>query len=389
MHAGQFLFSQILEFLPRWPLRQCVARHQGNHRVRSFTCHDQLVVMIFAQLTYRESLRDIETCLRALPDKLYHIGLRGAVARATLADANENRSWRIWADLAQVLIAEARTLYAGDGFGLRLKDSVYAFDATTIDLCLTLFPWCRFRRRKSAVKLHTLLDLRGNIPCFVAITGGATHEVNLLDELPLEAGSYYLMDRGFVDFARLYRFTRQSAFFVTRAKENMDYRVVESRTVDKSAGLRADQSIRLRGPLTKSKYPDLLRRVSFVDLETGMHYVFLTNNFMLAASTICRLYKCRWQVELFFKWIKQYLRIKAFLGNSDNAVKTQVWIALCTYLLVAIVRKRLALTLSMGEMLQILSVTLFEKTPILQAFSREQSKIVLAENHKQLSLIEF
>jgi hypothetical protein len=389
MHAGQFLFSQILEFLPRWHLRQCIARHQGNRRVRRFTCHDQLIVMIFAQLTYRESLRDIETCLRALPDKLYHVGLRGSVARATLADANENRSWRIWADLAQVLIAEARILYAQDSFGLRLKDSVYAFDTTTIDLCLTLFPWCRFRRSKSAVKLHTLLDLRGNIPCFVALTGGATHEVNLLDDLPLEAGSYYLMDRGFVDFARLYRFTQERAFFVTRAKQNMDYRVAQSRTVDKSTGLRADQSIRLSGPLTRGKYPELLRRVSFVDPKTRVHYVFLTNHFTLAAATICRLYKCRWQVELFFKWIKQYLRIKAFLGNSENAVKTQVWIALCTYLLVAIVRKRLAVTISMGEMLQILSVTLFEKTPILQAFSRDHSEIVMAENHKQLSFLEF
>jgi hypothetical protein len=389
MHAGQFVFSQFLEFLPRWHLRQAIARHQGNRRLRSFTCHDQLVVMIFAQLTFRESLRDIENCLRGFPEKLYHIGVKGTVARATLADANEKRCWRIWADLAEVLIAEARSLYADERFGLRLKDSVYAFDTTTIDLCLTLFPWYRFRRKKSAVKLHTLLDLRGNIPCFVAITGGATHEVNQLDDLPLEAGSYYLMDRGFVDFVRLYRFTEEQAFFVTRAKENLTYRVRESRPIDQTTGLRADQSIRLSGPLTRSKYPELLRRVSYVDPESGVHYVFLTNNFTLAASTICKLYRCRWQVELFFKWIKQHLRIKAFFGTSKNAVKTQVWIALCTYLLVAILRKRLKVAMSMGEMLQILSVSLFEKTPLLQAFSREQLKTVPTENHKQLSFLEF
>jgi hypothetical protein len=388
MHAGHFVFSQLLEFLPRWHLREFIRRHRGHHRVKTFSCFDQFLVMAFAQLTFRESLRDIETCLRAQSAKLYHVGLRSAVARATLADANENRSWLIWADLAQVLIAEARKLYANDTFGLRLKDSVYAFDTTTIDLCLTLFPWCQFRRHKSAVKIHTLLDLRGNIPCFVAITGGSTHEVNLLDELPLEAGSYYLMDRGFVDFVRLYRFTQEQAYFVTRAKENMDYRVRQSRKVDKTTGLRADQSIRLAGLQTRRRYPELLRRVSFVDPETQRHYVFLTNNFTLAASTICRLYKRRWQVELFFKWIKQYLRIKVFLGNSPNAVKTQLWIALCVYLLVAIMRKRLKLEMSMGEMLQVLSVTLFEKTPLLQVFSREEHKIVQAQNHKPLPLLD-
>jgi hypothetical protein len=388
MHAGKFVFSQLLEELPRWHLRECVSRYRGNRRVRQFTCWDQFIVMVFAQLTYRESLRDIETCLRALPDKLYHVGLRSAVARATLADANENRSWQIWADLAQVLMADARALYGQDPIGVRLKDSVYAFDTTTIDLCLTLFPWCQFRRRKSAVKLHTLLDLRGHIPCFIAITSGATHEVTRLDDLPLEAGSYYLMDRGFVDFARLHRFTRERAYFVTRAKENMTYRVSESRAVDKRTGLRADQSIRLTGPLTRTKYPELLRRVSFVDPQTGLAYVFLANNFTLAPSTICRLYKCRWQVELFFKWIKQYLRIKTFLGTSENAVKTQVWIALCTYLLVAILRKRRNITLSMGDMLQILSVTLFEKTPVLQVFSTKHADIINAQNHKPLPLLE-
>ncbi len=389
MHAGQSVFSQILEYLPRWKFRECVARHDGNYHVRRFTCYDQFLAMAFAQLTYRESLRDIETCLRAQASKLYHMGWRGSVARATLADANERRPWQIWADLADFLIGEAWALYAQDSFGLRLKNSVYAFDTTTIDLCLMLFPWCQFRRRKSAVKLHTLLDLRGDIPCFVAITGGSTHEVNLLDEVPLEPGSYYLLDRGFVDFVRLYRFTREHAFFVTRAKENMDYRVRESRSVDTAAGLRADQSIRLTGPLTRRKYPDLLRRVSYVDPETARRYVFLTNNFPLAALTICRLYKCRWRVELFFKWIKQYLRIKSFFGTSQNAVKTQVWIALCVYLLVAIIRKRLAVDLSMGEMLQILSVTIFEKNPILQVFSQEEFRMVQAEVHKPLPLLDF
>ena len=388
MYAGQFVFSQLLEYLPRWDFRACVARHDGNYRMRRFSCFDQFVVMAFAQLTFRESLRDIETCLRAQAPKLYHVGLRGSVARATLADANERRPWQIWADLAQVLIHEARGLYAEEGFGLRLRNSVYAFDTTTIDLCLTLFPWCQFRRRKSAVKLHTLLDLRGSIPCFVAITSGATHEVNLLDALPLEPGSYYLIDRGFVDFVRLYRFTQEHAFFVTRSKGNMDYCVRESRPIDVTTGLRADQSIRLTGPLTRRKYPDLLRRVSFADLETARRYVFLSNNFTLAAQTICRLYKCRWRVELFFKWIKQYLRIKAFFGTSENAVKTQVWIALCVYLLVAIVRKRQNIDLTMGEMLQVLSVTIFEKTPIWQVFSHERLKLTRLENHNCLPLFE-
>lgn len=388
MHTGQFVFSQLLEFLPRWHLRECIRRHRGNHRIKTFSCFDQFLVMAFAQLTFRQSLRDIETCLRAQAAKLYHIGLRGSVARSTLADANENRSWLIWADLAQVLIAEARELYAQDRLSLRLKDSLYAFDTTTIDLCLRLFPWCQFRRCKSAIKLHTLLDLRGNIPCFMAITGGSTHEVNLLDVLPLEAGSYYLMDRGFVDFTRLYRFTQEQAYFVTRAKENMNYRVRQSRDVNKDTGLLADQSIRLAGPLTRGKYPELLRRVSFVDPETQKHYVFLSNNFTLAAGTICRLYKYRWQVELFFKWIKQYLRIKTFFGNSLNAVKTQLWIALCVYLLVAIMRKRLKLEMSMGEMLQILSVTIFEKMPLLQAFSREEHKIIADQHHKPLPLLD-
>lgn len=389
MHAGRLVFAQFLEFLPRWQLARAVARHHGDRRVRDFSCLDQFIVMAFAQLTFRESLRDIQTCLEAMAPKLYHVGLSGPVARATLADANEKRPWQIWADLAGVLITQAQELYADQALALRLKDSLYAFDTTTIDLCLNLFPWCRFRRRKSAVKLHVQLDLRGHIPCFMAITGGATHEVNLLDKLPLEPGAYYLLDRGFVDFARLHRFTREQAFFVTRAKTNLDFRVRQSRPVDPARGLRADQSIRLCGPRTRRWYPDVLRRVSFVDPESGDHLVFLSNNFLLAAWTICRLYKCRWQVELFFKWIKQYLRIKTFLGTSPNAVKTQVWIALCVYLMVAILRKRLGVDRSMGEMMQILDMTLFEKKPILQAFSREQSRIGEPDDHKPLPLWDF
>jgi hypothetical protein len=323
MHTGQLIFAQLMEFLSRYEFATCVQRYGGNRRVRRFRCWDQFLVMAFAQLTFRESLRDIETCLRSRAPQLYHAGLRGPVARSTLAEANEGRDWRIWADLAQGLIAEARGLHADERFGVPLKAHSYAFDSTTIDLCLTLFPWAQFRRHKSAVKMHTLLDLRGHIPCFITMTGGAVHDVNILDELVLETGAYYMMDRGFIDFARLYRFTQSLAFFVTRAKDNMDYRVRESRPVDLATGLRADQSIRLRGIHTRRFYPELLRRVSFTDFETGHNLVFLSNNFTLAASTIARLYRCRWQVELFFKWIKQNLRIKAFFGTSENAVKTQ------------------------------------------------------------------
>jgi hypothetical protein len=388
MHTGRLVLAQILDLLSRWNLAQCVRRYRGDHRTRNFTCWQQFVVMAFAQLTFRESLRDIETCLEALGPKLYHAGLHGPVARSTLAEANEGRDWRIWADLAQGLIAEARGLYAHDSFGVRLKATTYAFDATTIDLCLKLFPWCRFRRRKSAVKLHTLLDLRGAIPSFVSITPGSVHEVNVLDELTLEPGAYYLMDRGYVDFARLYRFTRQQAYFVTRPKDNLDYHVRESRPVDRSTGLRADQSIRLQGPLSRQRYPELLRRISYTDVATDTHYVFLSNNFALAASTICQLYHCRWQVELFFKWIKQHLRIKAFFGHSENAVKTQLWIAVCVYVLVAIMKKRLDLSRSMGEILQVLSLTLFEKSPILQVFSHDSLTNPEDDFYKPLPLLD-
>jgi hypothetical protein len=389
MHSGQLIFAQVLKHLPRHEFNKCVARYRGNRRARSFRCWEQFAVMAFAQLTFRESLRDLETCLRAMPQKLYHAGIRSAVARSTLAEANESRDWRIWADFAAVLIAEARRLYADEPFGLTLKANVYAFDATTIDLCLTLFPWAQFRRHKSAVKMNTLLDLRGNIPCFISITPGSVHEVNSLDDLPLEAGSYYVMDRGYVDFARLYRFNQARAFFIVRAKDNMDYRVSQSRPIDTTTGLRADQSIRLRGQLTRRRYPELLRRVSFTDPATGAHFVFLTNNFDLAASTICQLYHCRWQVELFFKWIKQYLRIKAFFGNSSNAVKTQLWIAICVYALVAIMKKSLHASQSMGELLQILSLTLFEKTPLLQVFSEAKMTVEQLDKLNSLPLLDF
>ncbi len=389
MHFGRFVFAQLLDLLSRYEFNQCVSRYDGNRRARSFSCWDQFLVMLFAQLTYRESLRDIESCLRAFPKQLYHLGIRGVISRSTLADANEKRSWRIWADFAMVLIAHARRLYAGEAVAGRLKATVYVFDTTTIDLCLTLFPWAQFRRRKSAVKLHTLLDLRGNIPCFINVSEGSVHEVNVLDELMLEAGAYYIMDRGFVDFARLHRFTLAQSFFIVRAKDNLDFRVIESRPVDRGRGLRADQTIKLRGPLSRRRYPQALRRVSFTDVESGNHLVFLTNNFTLAASTIAKLYKARWQVELFFKWIKQYLRIKAFFGNSPNAVRTQVWIAVSAYVLVAIAKRELNLAPPMGEILQVLSLTLFEKTPAFQVFSNDARRIDTVDNHNSLYLFDF
>jgi hypothetical protein len=369
MYSGQVVFAQLMDFLPRHDFNACVMRYRGDARVRGFSCRDQFLTMAFAQLTYRESLRDIETCLRALGPKLYHAGFRGKISRSTLGDANKRRDWRIWADFAQVLIGRARAMYAGDNFAVALKHTAYALDSTTIDLCLALFPWAKFRRRKGAVKLHTLIDLRGNIPCFIRITQGKTHDVTVLDHLPIEPGAFYMMDRGYVDFARLHVFTRQLAFFVTRAKKNIDCYRRESRAVDKSTGLRSDQTIVLRGVKTSKLYPDALRRIAYYDAEHNRRLCFLTNNFELPALTIAQLYRCRWQVELFFKWIKQNLRIKSFYGNSVNAVKTQVWIAVCVYVLVAILRKELKLDRSLSEILQILSVTPFEKTPIFQALS--------------------
>jgi transposase len=345
--------------------------------------------MAFAQFTYRESLRDIETCLRAMRPKLYHAGIRGNVSRNTLAKANEKRDWRIYADFAQALIRSARKLYANDDFGVELEQAAYAFDSTTIDLCLSLFPWALFRRRKGAIKLHTLLDLRGSIPCFISVTEGKTPDVNILDELLPEPGSFYIMDRGYIDFGRLYAFTQSLAFFVTRAKRNLDYSRCSYRQVDKSTGLRSDQTIILKGPKSSQLYPDPLRRISYFDAETGNRLVFLTNNFVLPALTIAKLYKRRWQVELFFKWIKQHLRIKAFYGTSENAVKTQVWIAVSVYVLVAIVKKELRLDRSLNEILQILSITLFEKVHISQALTE-----MIPQNEKtgfcnQLTLFDF
>lgn len=388
MLDGHFVFSQLMSFLPRRDFTACVARYGGDRRTRGFSCRDQFLCMAFAQLTYRESLRDIATCLRAMGSKLYHAGFRGRIARSTLADANRDRDWRIYADFAQVLIRRARKLYANEPLAVDLEQSVYALDATTIDLCLNLFPWARFRRRKGAVKLHTLLDLRGNIPCFIHVSHGKMHDVIALDHLPIEPGAFYIMDRGYVDFARLHRFTMTAAFFVVRAKRKLDYTRRARRQVDRSTGLRSDQTIVLAGPKSSRLYPGPLRRIAFYDGERKRRFVFLTNNFALPALVIAQLYKCRWQVELFFKWIKQHLRIKAFYGTSDNAVKTQVWIAISVYVLVAIVKKELRLERSLYEILQVLSIALFEKTPLNQALADEKPPFSEPGSPNQLSLFD-
>jgi hypothetical protein len=389
MHAGKFVFAQLMAFLPRRAFDRCVRKYRGNARTRRFSCLDQFLCMAFAQLTYRASLRDIEICLNSLKTKLYHAGLRGSVARNTLAKANQTRDWRIYADFAAILVTQARVLYAGDALSIDLAETVYAFDSTTIDLCLSLFPWASFRRRKGAIKLHTLIDLRGNIPCFVHVSCGKMHDVKALDHLPIEPGAFYVMDRGYLDFARLYRFQLNLAFFVTRAKKNLQCRSRTNRPVDNTTGLRCDQTIRLTGPKTAGAYPIPLRRIKYVDPETGKRFVFLTNNWVLDALTIAQLYKCRWQVELFFKWIKQHLRIKAFYGTSENAVKTQIWIAISVYVLVAIVKKELKLERSLNEILQILSLTLFEKTPIFQALSRRVAPNATASRSNRLPLFDF
>lgn len=389
MYTGQMIFSQLMDFLPKHEFDKCVRRYQGNYRMRKFSCLDQFRCMAFAQLTYRESLRDIETCLRAVQPKLYHVGIRGKVSRSTLADANETRDWRIYADFAQVLIGMARKLYAEDDFGLALQQTAYALDSTTIDLCLSLFPWARFRRRKGAVKVHTLMDLRGSIPCFVQVTAGNIHDLNILDELLFEPGSFYIMDRGYIDFGRLYALAQSLAFFVVRAKSNLDYSRRTSRQVDKSTGLRSDQTILLKGPKTSQAYPEPLRRISYLDTDTQKRFVFLTNNFTLPALTIPQLYKCRWRVELFFKWIKQYLRIKAFYGTSQNAVKTQIWIAISVYLLVAILKKELDIDRSLGQILQILSITLFEKVYIDQVLTSFDLQNESSASCNQLILVDF
>jgi hypothetical protein len=389
MNSGQSLFSQLIDHLPSPEFRKCVQRYAGNYRVRSFSCWDQFLCMAFAQLTFRESLRDIVACLRSQERRLYHLGIRGTVSRSTLADANESRDWRIYADFAQRLIAEARRLYRNEDLGFELANTVYALDSTTIDLCMTLFPWARYKRTQHAVKLHTLLDLRGQIPTFLRITPAQVHDVNLLDQLTPEAGAFYVMDRGYLDFQRLYRWSLQGAFFITRARKNFRFRRLVSHPVDKTTGVQCDQTIALVWFYTAKGYPARLRRIRYWDAQRAKRLVFLTNNFTLPAKVIADLYRCRWQVELFFKWIKQHLRIKAFYGTSENAVKTQVWIAVCSYLLVAIVRKRLDLRVNLYTMLQILSVSLFEKMPINQAFLLNHSLPEGGENPNQLRLLDF
>ena len=386
MNTGKNIFSQLMDFLPLDEFRKCVNRYNGNHNTRTFSCLDQYLSMAFAQLTYRESLRDIEVCLRSVQEKLFHTGIRGKISRSTLADANETRDWRIYADFAQVLIREAQDLYAKEPFGIELKETVYALDSSTIDLCLSLFPWARFRKTKAAIKLHTLLNLRGNIPSFIKITDGKVGDVNILDELIPETGSFYIMDRGYLDFKRLYLLKQALAFFVTRAKANMNFQRVYSHEVDKSTGLKCDQTILLTGIGSCEKYPEQLRRVRYFDVENNKNLTFLTNNFILPAIKIAQLYKCRWQIELFFKWIKQHLRIKSFYGTSENAVKTQIWIAISVYVLVAIAKKRLKLDVSLYTFLQFLSVTLFEKTLIYRAFSKSDTLNQFTDLQNQLNL---
>ncbi|MFH2069222.1 MAG: IS4 family transposase [Candidatus Omnitrophota bacterium] len=389
MYTGRIVFAQLMDLLPLHEFHKCVERYHGNYKVRDFSCLDQFLCMAFAQLTYRDSLRDIESCLRSMKSRLYHMGIRGRISRSTLADANEARDWRIYADFAQVLIGIARPLYLNDDFGVQLKETVYAFDSTTIDLCLELFPWARFRKAKGAIKLHTLLNLRGNIPEFIHITEGRIHDVNILDLLLIEAGSFYVMDRGYLDFERLYAIHQSSAFFITKAKRNLAARRRYSRPVDKSTGLRSDQTVFLTGINTSKDYPEPLRRISYYDADTKKHLVFLTNNFVLPALTIAQLYKARWQIELFFKWIKQHLRIKAFFGTSENAVKTQVWIAVSVYVLVAILKKRLANDRSLYTILQILSLSQFEKEPLQYLLSQQDSQIsVNTDTSNQLLLFD-
>ena len=390
MNTGKTVLSQLMDFLPIKEFRRCVERYNGNHHIRSFSCWDQFLCMAFAQLSYRESLRDIESCLRSMKNKLYHMGVRGNVSRTTLADANEKRDWRIYADFAQVLIHIARELYSGDEFDVELDEIVYALDASPIDLCLSLFPWATFRKTKSAVKLHTLLDLRGNIPAFISITDGKVHDVNILDELIPEPGSFYIMGRGYLDFKRLYTLNQFLAFFVIRSKTNTKFRRLYSRDVDKSIGLRCDQTIVLTGRDSATDYPEKLRRVKYYDAEIDKRFSFLTNNFIVSAYIIAELYKCRWQVELFFKWIKQHLRIKSFYGTSQNAVKTQIWIAISVYVFVAIVKKHLRLdNMSLYTILQILSVTLFEKTQLLHLLTESNYNKVVDSMENQLKLFDY
>jgi hypothetical protein len=386
MYSGPLVFTQVMDFMPLKTFQRCVARYQGNFSVKNFSCLDQFRIMAFAQLTYRESLRDIEACLRAQNNKLYHMGIRSKVSRSTLVEANEMRDWRIYADFAHHLIAIARKLYQKEPLAVELQNTVYALDATTIDLCLSLFPWARFRAAKGAVRLHTLLDLRGNIPSFIHISDGKLHEVNVLDLIPLEAGAFYIMDRGYTDFSRLHAVTQASAFFVLRAKSNLKCRRLYSHPVDKSTGVVCDHSILLTVAKSAGDYPDKLRRVKYYDAETDKNLVFLTNNFLLPAITIAQLYKQRWQVELFFKWIKQHLRIKSFFGTSETAVKTQIWIAISVYLIVAIIKKRMNLQESLYTILQILSISLFERTSMSQLLTFYDYTSDTGKDLNQLSL---
>jgi len=388
MYTGKLIFSQVTDFLPMHSFRQCVERYQGHHKVKSFSCLDQYLCMVFAQLTYRESLRDIEACLRAQSNKLYHMGIRSKVARNTLANANKKRDWRIYADFAQLLICEAQELYRNENFGIELTESVYALDSTTIDLSLSVFPWANFRQNKAAIKLHTLLDLRGNIPTFIHISDGKLHDVNVLDRLIPEPGSFYIMDRGYLDFARLFHINQWAAFFVIRAKSNFQFHRIYSHPTEQDTGVKCDQTIRLAGFYPSKDYPDKLRRIKYFDSTTGKTFVFLTNNFTLPAQTIADLYRCRWQVELFFKWIKQHLRIKSFFGTSENAVKSQVWIAVSVYVIVAIIKKRLKITTSLYTILQVLSLTIFEKMPLLQIVTKNDCKNKINVPSNQLRLFD-
>lgn len=388
MNIGKTVFAQLMDFIPAHEFRRCVERYHGNYKSSSFSCWDQFLCMAFAQLTYRESLRDIETCLRAVGGRLYHLGIRGHVSRSTLADANENRDWRIYADLAQVLIGSARQLYAEESFGVELEQTVYALDCTTIDLCLSLFPWARYRAKNAAVKMHTLLDLHGNIPAFISVVPAKIHEIHVLDQLVVEPGSIYLVDRAYLDFQRLYTLKQALAFFIIRARKNFYFQRVGSHPVDQQTGLRCDQTIRLKSFYPAKFYPEPLRRIRYHDADTQKSLVFLTNNFLLPSLTIPQLYKCRWQVELFFKWVKQHLRIKRFYGLSANAVKTQIWIAIAVYVLVSIVRKRLGLELNLYPISQILSLTLFEKVPLLQALSHFYSLDQIPTACNQLDLFQ-
>ncbi|MEW6079072.1 MAG: IS4 family transposase [Thermodesulfobacteriota bacterium] len=388
MNHGRTVFSQILDFLPMHKFRQCVNRYNGNKGVRTFTCLDQFMCMAFAQLTYRESLRDIECCLRSMQEKLYHMGIKGNVSRSTIGDANEKRDWRIYGDFAMHLIDQARQLYIGEDFGLELKETAYALDASTIDLCLSVFPWARFRATKAGIKLHALLDLRGNIPSFVDITEAKVHDVNILDKIIPEPGAIYVMDRAYLDFARLYRFHQGASFFVIRKKSNTDFRRLYSNKVDSAKGVKCDQVILLSGLYSHKAYPEKLRRVKYFDADTGMLLNFMTNQLTLPALTIAGLYRCRWRIEIFFKWIKQHLRIKAFYGTTDNAVKTQIWIAISVYVLVAIMKKRMKIDLSLYTILQILSITLFERKPILQVFTTTEYQKPITNGPIQLNLFE-